>query len=76
MSQPRSTNVRQTRVQPNTDRYTVLLIIALIALIVGCVLLYLELGQQGVGAFGKAFMPKSEFIADAIQRASGIGHRA
>jgi len=67
MSQPRSTNTKPAaRVQPNADRYTVLLIIALIALIVGCVLLYLELGGQGIGAFGQHLMPKGEFIANAF----------
>jgi len=66
MSQPRSTNPKPTKVQPNADRYTVLLIIALIALIVGCVLLYLELGAQGIGAFGQVFLPKSEFIASTF----------
>ena len=70
MSQPRSTSTKQTRVQPNADRYTVLLIIALIALIVGCVLLYLEMGEQGIGAFGQLLLPKSEFIANTFTVAS------
>jgi len=74
MSQPRATSTKQAKVQPNADRYTVLLIIALVALLVGCVLLYLELGEQGIGL--SQVMPKSEAIADAILRVSGIGNRA
>jgi len=69
MSQPRSTSTKQTRVQPNADRYTVLLIIALIALITGCVLLYLELGEQGIGAFGQLLLPKSKFITNTFTSA-------
>jgi len=57
MSQPRSTKQQPAKVQPNADRYTVLLIIALIAIIIGCVLLYLELGTQGIGAFGQNTTP-------------------
>ena len=53
MSQPRSTKQQPASVKPNADRYTVLLIIALIAMIIGCVLLYLELGAQGIGAFSQ-----------------------
>ncbi|MCL2305287.1 MAG: hypothetical protein FWC43_08090 [Planctomycetaceae bacterium] len=75
MSQPRLTNTRPSGVKPNADRYTVLLLIALIAMIVGCVLLYLELGEQGVGAFSRLLPPKCESIADAF-RASGVGHWA
>ena len=65
MSQPRSTSTKQTKVQPNADRYTVLLIIALIAMIIGCVLLYLELGNQGMGV-SRSFLPKSGESADAV----------
>jgi len=75
MSQPRSTSTKPTtRVQPNADRYTVLLIIALLALLVGCVLLYLELAEQGVG-ISQVIQPKSEVALDIILRASGIGYR-
>ena len=66
MSQPRSTSTKQTKVQPNADRYTVLLIIALIAMIIGCVLLYLELGIQGMGVSSRAFLPKNGDSAVAI----------
>ena len=75
MSQPRSTSKKPTtKVQPNADRYTVLLIIALVALLVGCVLLYLELAEQGVG-ISQVIQPKSEVALDIILRASGIGYR-
>ena len=69
MSQPRSTNTKSTRVQPNADRYTVLLIIALLAMIVGCVLLYLELTEQGLG-LSRAVSPvqlQSEFLVDVAR---------
>jgi hypothetical protein len=63
MSQPRSTSTKPT---PNADRYTVLLIITFIAMLIGCVLLYLELGAQEIGAFSRVLLPKSGESADVI----------
>ena len=37
-----------TKPKPNADRYTVLLLIALFAVILGCVTLYLEISAQGL----------------------------
>ena len=37
-----------TKPKPNADRYTVLLLIAFLAVIIGCVTLYLEITAQGL----------------------------
>ncbi len=59
MSQPRPTNTKPTRVQPNADRYTVLLILSLLAMIIGCVLLYLEISNPGSGAAFRTLVPET-----------------
>lgn len=44
MSQPKTTKVKKP--SPNPDIYTALLALSLLALIIGCIILFLEFGFQ------------------------------
>ena len=45
MSQPRTS--RDKKISPNADVYTAMLILAFVALAIGCVFLYLEVAAHG-----------------------------
>jgi len=60
MSQP-----TPTKKKPNADRYTILLLIALLAMIIGCVTLYLEISAQGLPLM-QAVPTQSVPIAETI----------
>lgn len=59
MSQPASKPAKKTA---PSDRYTALLLISLLALIVGCVLLYLEVASHGPNPTA-AFRGGNEILA-------------
>jgi len=48
----------------------VLLIITFIALLIGCVLLYLEVTSQGLSPFGRVLLPQRALVAEAVAAVS------
>ena len=69
MSQP-----TPTKKKPSADRYTILLLVALLAMIIGCVTLYLEISVQGlplIQAVPTQNVPIAEMIIETTQQLIG-----
>ena len=70
MSQPTPTR-QLAKPKPNADRYTILLLIALFAMIIGCVVLYLEISAQGLPLMQVVPVqnaPIAEMIVETMQQ--------